>query len=82
MLGDLEPLPARVLAPRPGAGPAALAAELLGWVRAELPAVGELGEREQFLVSAWHRRHGQQRPGRPARSKGCGQGKPGTCDVT
>ena len=30
-----------------------LAAELLGRVRAELPVVGELGEREQVLVSAW-----------------------------
>ena len=38
---------------RPGAGPAAVAAELLGRVRAEFPAVGELGEREQVLVSAW-----------------------------
>jgi hypothetical protein len=39
--------------PRPGAGSAVLAGELLGRVRAELPAVGELGEREQVLVSAW-----------------------------
>ena len=38
---------------RPGTGPAVLAAELLGRVRAELPVVGELGEREQVLVSAW-----------------------------
>ena len=30
-----------------------LAAELLGRVRAELPVVGELGEREQVLVAAW-----------------------------
>ena len=30
-----------------------LAGELLGRVRAELPAIGELGEREQVLVSAW-----------------------------
>ena len=30
-----------------------LAAELLGRVRAELPVVGGLGEREQVLVSAW-----------------------------
>ena len=37
----------------PGAGPASLAGELLGRVRAELPAVGGLGEREQVLVSAW-----------------------------
>ena len=46
---DLERLPAAA----PGAGPAALAAELLGRVRAELSAVGGLGEREQVLVSAW-----------------------------
>ena len=32
---------------------AVLAAELLGRVRAELPAVGKLGEREQVLVAAW-----------------------------
>ena len=31
-------------------GPAAVAAELLGRVRAELPVVGGLGEREQVLV--------------------------------
>ena len=30
-----------------------LAGELLGRVRGELPVVGELGEREQVLVSAW-----------------------------
>ena len=53
MPGDLERLPAPVSAAAPGAGPAAVAAELLGRVRAELPAVGELGEREQLLVSAW-----------------------------
>jgi len=35
MPGDLERMPAS--APAPGAGPAALAAELLGRVRAELP---------------------------------------------
>src|SRR5260370_24505363 len=51
MPGDLEPLPAAASAP--GAGPAALAVELLDRVRAELPVVGERGEREQFLVSAW-----------------------------
>jgi integrase/recombinase XerD len=34
-------------------GPAVLAAELLGRARAELPAVGGLGEREQVLVAAW-----------------------------
>jgi hypothetical protein len=47
MPGDLEPLPA------PGAGPAVLAAELLGRVWAELPVVVGLGEREQVLVAAW-----------------------------
>ena len=36
-----------------GAGPAALADELLHRVRAELPVIGELGEREQVLVWAW-----------------------------
>ena len=30
-----------------------LAAELLGRIRAELPVIGELGERDQVLVSAW-----------------------------
>ena len=53
MPGDLEPLPARVLPAASAVGPAVLAAELLGRVRAELPAVGDLGEREQVLVSAW-----------------------------
>jgi len=53
MPSDLERLPARVPAAAPGAGPAMLAAELLGRVRAELPAISELGEREQVLVSAW-----------------------------
>ena len=53
MSGDLEPLPARVSAAALGAGPAAVAGELLGRVRAELPAVGELGEPEQVLVAAW-----------------------------
>lgn len=52
MLGDLERLPASVSPAGPGAGPAAVAAELLSRVRAELPVVGELGEPEQFLVSA------------------------------
>jgi hypothetical protein len=47
MPGDLERLPATASAL--GAGPEALAAELLGRVRAELPAVGGLGEREQVL---------------------------------
>ena len=53
MTGDLERRPAPVAEAEPGAGPVAVAAELLGRVRAELPAVAELGEREQFLVSAW-----------------------------
>ena len=53
MPGDLELLPARVLRAAPGIGPAAVAAELLGRVRAELPVIGELGERDQVLVSAW-----------------------------
>jgi site-specific recombinase XerD len=46
-------MPAPVSAAAPGAGPAVLAGELLHRVRAELPVVGELGEREQLLVSAW-----------------------------
>src|SRR5690348_18487239 len=53
MPSDLERLPAHVPAAAPDAGPAALAAELLGRVRAELPMVGELGEREQVLVAVW-----------------------------
>ena len=53
MPGDLERLPALVSPPGPGEGPAALADELLGRMRAELPTVGELGEREQVLVSTW-----------------------------
>ena len=52
MPGDLEPLPALVYAAAPGAGPAAVAGELLGRVRAELPAVGGLRKREQVLVAA------------------------------
>ena len=43
-------MPARVSAAAPGAGPAVLAVlavELLGRARAELSAVGGLGEREQ-----------------------------------
>jgi integrase/recombinase XerD len=53
MPGDLERLPATAPAPAPVAGAGAVAAELLDRVRAELPAVGGLGEREQVLVSAW-----------------------------
>jgi hypothetical protein len=47
MASDLERLPVPVSLAVPGAGPAALAGELLGRVRAELPVIGELGEREQ-----------------------------------
>ena len=48
MPSDLEQLPAS------GTGPAAaVAAELLGRIQAELPVIGELGEREQVLVAAW-----------------------------
>ncbi len=43
MPGDLERLPAAAAAAAPGAGPALLAAELLGRVRAELPVIGGLG---------------------------------------
>jgi site-specific recombinase XerD len=53
MSGDLERRPVSLSAAVLGACPAVLAGELLGRVRAELPAVGELGEREQLLVSAW-----------------------------
>jgi hypothetical protein len=53
MPGDLEPLPALVYAAAPGAGPAAVAGELLGRIRAELPVVGELGNRDQVLMAAW-----------------------------
>jgi site-specific recombinase XerD len=53
MPGDLERLPARVAAATSGTGPAALAAELLGRMRAELPVISQLGEREQVLVAAW-----------------------------
>jgi integrase/recombinase XerD len=47
MPGDLERLPVS------GGGPAVVAAELLGRVRAELPVIGGLEEREQVLVAAW-----------------------------
>jgi hypothetical protein len=46
MADDLERRPASV------PGPAVLAAELLGRIRAELPLIGGLGEREQVL---WQR---------------------------
>ena len=51
--GDLERLPAPVSAAAPGAGPATVAAELVGRMRAELPVISELGEPEQLLVPAW-----------------------------
>jgi hypothetical protein len=44
MPGDLELLSLRVSAAALAASPSALAAELLGRVRAEFPAVGGLGE--------------------------------------
>jgi site-specific recombinase XerD len=47
MPGDLEQLPAS------GTGPAAVAAELTGRIRAELPVISDLGEREQILLAAW-----------------------------
>jgi integrase/recombinase XerD len=47
MPSDLELMPA------PSAGPAVLAAELTGRIRAELPVIGELGERDEVLVAAW-----------------------------
>src|SRR5580704_12296081 len=53
MPGDLERRPGPATAVAPGVGPAVLADDLLGRVRTELPAVGELGEREQVLVAAW-----------------------------
>ena len=45
--------PPGVMCPTRRTARCAAAAELLGRVRAELPAVGELGERDQVLVSAW-----------------------------
>ena len=48
MRGDLERLPARVSPAAPGAGPTAVAGELIGRARAELPAVGELGSGSSF----------------------------------
>jgi integrase/recombinase XerD len=53
MPGELERLPVPACAAALPAGPAMLAAELLRRVRAELPATGGLGEREQVLVAAW-----------------------------
>ena len=48
MPGHLERLPARVWPAGPGAGPAAVAGELLGRVRAELPVIGGLGSGTRF----------------------------------
>ena len=53
MPGDPGRLPAPVSPSAHGAAPTVLAGELVHRMRAELPAVGELGEREQVLVSAW-----------------------------
>jgi hypothetical protein len=47
MPGELERLPVS------GPGPAAVAAELLGRIRAELPVIGALDEWDQVLVAAW-----------------------------
>jgi len=43
MPGEYERLPAAASAPAPGVGPAVLAAELLGRMRAELPLIGGWG---------------------------------------
>jgi hypothetical protein len=51
MPGDLERLPVPVSPAAPDGRPAMLAGELFGRVRAELPSVGWLGERERLLVS-------------------------------
>jgi len=53
MLGDPGRLSAPVSPSAYGAAPAVLAGELVHRVWAELPVVGELGGREQLLVSAW-----------------------------
>ena len=77
MPGDPGRLPAPVSAAAPGAVRAAVAGELLGRVRAELPAVGGLGEREQVLVAAWltGRRALTRRPRRQRRGR-AGRGWP------
>ena len=49
----LERLPVHLSATALGTGPAMVAGELLGRVRAELPVIGRLGEREQVLMAAW-----------------------------
>ena len=53
MSSDLELRPGPVFRAAFVAGPAVVAGELVHRVRAELPVIGELGEREQVLVSAW-----------------------------
>ena len=53
MASDLERLPVPAAPPSIGMGTAAVAGEMLARVRAELPVVGELGEREQLLAAAW-----------------------------
>jgi hypothetical protein len=45
--------PSHELRAAAAAGPAAVAAELTGRIRAELPVIGALGERDQVLVAAW-----------------------------
>jgi len=53
MASDLELMPVPAARAPNGTGPAAVAAEMLARTLAELPAVGELGEREQVLAAAW-----------------------------
>jgi integrase/recombinase XerD len=53
MSGELERLSVPGTPAAVDATAAVLAGELLGRVRAELPVIGELGERDQVLVSAW-----------------------------
>jgi hypothetical protein len=48
----LNPLPVRVPPATPGRGPAVVADELLGRMRAELPVIGELGSGSR----SWYRR--------------------------
>ena len=59
MPGDLERLPTV------SAGPAAVAAELTGRIRAELPVIGELAERDQVLEAAWLTGCGRPGPAAP-----------------
>ena len=65
MPGDLERMPTPVSLAAPGAGQAAVEAELLGRVRAELPAVGEPGEREQYGDPGVDQLGGVQSPAPP-----------------